>query len=90
VRSTFALVEQPSRAESPAQVWRPAPHLLREACRDGDADGGSVKGFQELDQIPYMHDGMKTLEEVVDFFDKGGIPDKSLDRFWRYRAAWEF
>ena len=30
---------------------------------------------------PYMHDGsMKTLEEVVDFYDKGGLPNKNLDK----------
>jgi cytochrome c peroxidase len=29
---------------------------------------------------PYMHDGsLKTLEEVVDFYDKGGIKNKNLD-----------
>jgi len=29
---------------------------------------------------PYMHDGrFKTLEEVVDFYDKGGLPNKNLD-----------
>ncbi len=29
---------------------------------------------------PYMHDGsLKTLEQVVDFYDKGGIPNKNLD-----------
>lgn len=29
---------------------------------------------------PYMHDGsLKTLEEVVDFYDKGGIANKNLD-----------
>jgi cytochrome c peroxidase len=29
---------------------------------------------------PYMHDGsLKTLEEVVDFYDKGGAPNKNLD-----------
>jgi cytochrome c peroxidase len=29
---------------------------------------------------PYMHDGsLKTLEEVVDFYDKGGTPNKNLD-----------
>jgi cytochrome c peroxidase len=29
---------------------------------------------------PYMHDGrFRTLEEVVDFYDKGGIPNKNLD-----------
>ena len=30
---------------------------------------------------PYMHDGgMKTLDEVVDFYDKGGTPNKNLDK----------
>ena len=29
---------------------------------------------------PYMHDGsLKTLEEVVEFYDKGGIKNKNLD-----------
>jgi cytochrome c peroxidase len=29
---------------------------------------------------PYMHDGsLKTLEEVVDFYDKGGVKNKNLD-----------
>jgi cytochrome c peroxidase len=29
---------------------------------------------------PYMHDGrFQTLDEVVDFYDKGGIPNKNLD-----------
>lgn len=29
---------------------------------------------------PYMHDGsLRTLEEVVDYYDKGGIPNKNLD-----------
>lgn len=28
---------------------------------------------------PYMHDGsLKTLEDVVDYYDKGGIPNKNL------------
>lgn len=30
---------------------------------------------------PYMHDGsLKTLEEVVEHYDKGGIPNPSLDK----------
>jgi cytochrome c peroxidase len=29
---------------------------------------------------PYMHDGsLKTLEEVVDYYDQGGTPNKNLD-----------
>ena len=28
-----------------------------------------------------MHDGsLKTLDEVVDFYDKGGLPNKNLDK----------
>ena len=30
---------------------------------------------------PYMHDGsLKTLEDVVEFYDKGGTPNKNLDQ----------
>ena len=30
---------------------------------------------------PYMHDGsLKTLDEVVEFYNKGGIPNKNLDQ----------
>ena len=30
---------------------------------------------------PYMHDGsLKTLEEVVEFYNKGGIKNKNLDQ----------
>ncbi len=29
---------------------------------------------------PYMHDGsLKTLEEVVEFYNRGGIPNRNLD-----------
>jgi len=29
---------------------------------------------------PYMHDGsLQTLEQVVDFYDKGGVKNKNLD-----------
>ena len=29
---------------------------------------------------PYMHDGsLSTLEEVVDFYDTGGVPNEGLD-----------
>ena len=32
------------------------------------------------DSAPYMHDGsLRTLEEVVDFYDKGGGPNEALD-----------
>ena len=43
--------------------------------QDPDACGRSRK------TAPYMHDGsLKTLEDVVDFYDKGGIPNKNLDK----------
>lgn len=33
---------------------------------------------------PYMHDGsLATLEEVIDFYDKGGIPNKNLHSLMR-------
>lgn len=47
------------------------------------ADFGAFKTptLREIEHtFPYMHDGsLKTLEEVVDFYDKGGIPNKNLD-----------
>ena len=31
-------------------------------------------------RAPYMHDGsLKTLEEVVEFYDRGGIANRNLD-----------
>lgn len=33
---------------------------------------------------PYMHDGsLKTLDEVVEFYDKGGTPNKNLDKIMK-------
>lgn len=47
------------------------------------ADFGAFKTptLREIEHtFPYMHDGsLKTLEEVVDFYDKGGIQNKNLD-----------
>lgn len=38
----------------------------------------SLRGVK--DSWPYMHDGsLKTLEEVVDFYDRGGGPNPALD-----------
>jgi cytochrome c peroxidase len=46
-------------------------------------DWGAFKTptLREIDRTaPYMHDGsLSTLEEVVDFYDKGGKPNKNLD-----------
>jgi cytochrome c peroxidase len=58
--------------------WAPVPIGAK-----ADADLGSFKTptvrNAELTG-PYMHDGsMKTLEEVVEHYDKGGTPNPSLD-----------
>ncbi len=47
-----------------------------------DEDWGAFKTptLRDISRTgPYMHDGrFQTLEEVVDFYDKGGIPNKNL------------
>ena len=49
-----------------------------------EADTGAFKtpGLRDISKrAPYMHDGsMKTLEEVVKFYSKGGTPNPYLDR----------
>lgn len=49
-----------------------------------DKDKGAFKtpGLRDVSKhAPYMHDGsMKTLEEVVRFYSKGGTPNPQLDR----------
>lgn len=59
------------------------PHPGRFAVTKNPADFGAFKTptLREIEHtFPYMHDGsLKTLEEVVDFYDKGGIPNKNLD-----------
>ena len=58
--------------------WAPAPIGAKT-----DADLGSFKTPTVRDielTAPYMHDGsLKTLEEVVEHYDKGGNPNPSLD-----------
>ena len=48
------------------------------------ADRGAFKTptLREIARTaPYMHDGsVKTLEAVVDFYDRGGVPNPGLDR----------
>lgn len=60
-----------------------APHPGRFAVSRKAEDLGAFKTptLREIEHtFPYMHDGsLKTLEEVVDFYDKGGIPNKNLD-----------
>lgn len=62
---------------------KPNPDLGRYAVTKSSADRGAFKTPTLRDiarTAPYMHDGsLKTLEEVVDFYDKGGIPNTNLD-----------
>lgn len=62
---------------------KPDPDAGRYAVTHNPRDWGAFKTptLREIEHTaPYMHDGsLKTLEEVVEFYDKGGIPNKNLD-----------
>jgi cytochrome c peroxidase len=62
---------------------KPDPDVGRFAVTKTPADWGVFKTptLREIANTgPYMHDGsVKTLEEVVDYYDKGGIKNKNLD-----------
>ena len=62
---------------------KPKPDLGRYIVTKDPKDWGAFKTptLREIERTaPYMHDGsLKTLEEVVDFYDKGGRPNKNLD-----------
>lgn len=62
---------------------KPNPDVGRFEVTKDPADWGAFKTptLREVEHTgPYMHDGsLKTLEEVVDFYDKGGVPNKNLD-----------
>jgi cytochrome c peroxidase len=62
---------------------KPNPEPGRYAVTKKAEDFGAFKTptLRDIENtFPYMHDGsLKTLEEVVDFYDKGGIPNKNLD-----------
>lgn len=64
---------------------KPNPDLGRYAITHDEKDWGAFKvpTLREISYTgPYMHDGsLETLEAVVDFYDKGGIPNKNLHRF---------
>jgi cytochrome c peroxidase len=59
------------------------PDEGRYAVTRNPKDWGAFKTptLREIEHTaPYMHDGsLKTLEEVVDFYDKGGQPNKNID-----------
>src|SRR5262249_12917446 len=61
---------------------KPTPDEGRSAITKNPADFGAFKTPTLRDiarTAPYMHDGsLKTLEEVVDYYDKGGIANKNL------------
>jgi cytochrome c peroxidase len=62
---------------------KPNPDAGRALVTYNPADWGAFKTptLREVaNTAPYMHDGsLKTLAEVVDFYDKGGIANKNLD-----------
>jgi len=62
---------------------KPNPDVGRYEVTKDPRDWGAFKTptLREVAQTaPYMHDGsLKTLEEVVEFYDKGGIVNKNLD-----------
>lgn len=62
---------------------KPNPDLGRFEISKDPADWGAFKTptLREVEHTgPYMHDGsLKTLEEVVDYYDKGGTPNRNLD-----------
>lgn len=61
---------------------KPNPDLGRYLITHDEKDWGAFKTptLREVEHTaPYMHDGsLKTLEEVIDYYDKGGIPNKNL------------
>ncbi|GAB4371824.1 MAG: cytochrome c peroxidase [Bryobacter sp.] len=62
---------------------KPTPDEGRYGVTKNPADWGAFKTptLREIARTaPYMHDGsLQTLEEVVDFYDRGGTPNKNLD-----------
>jgi len=61
-------------------AWSQSPHdpgRGRVTGLEGDARRFKTPTLREVARTaPYMHDGsLKTLEEVVDYYDRGGNPD---------------
>lgn len=61
---------------------KPNPDVGRYGITHKDSDWGAFKvpTMREIENTyPYMHDGsMNTLEEVIDYYDRGGNPNKNL------------
>ncbi len=66
---------------------KPEPDVGRYNVMKRPMDWGAFKvpTLREVaNTAPYMHDGsLKTLREVVEFYDRGGAPNRNLDR--RYK-----
>lgn len=64
-----------------------SPDLGRYVITHQERDWGSFKTptLREVEHTPpYMHNGsLKTLEEVIDYYDKGGIKNKNLSLLMR-------
>ncbi len=62
---------------------KPEPDIGRAEISKLKGDTGSFKtaGLRDIARsAPYMHDGsLKTLEEVVEYYDKGGVENPYLD-----------
>ncbi len=62
---------------------KPKPDEGRFVVTKDPKDWGVFKTptLREIEHTaPYMHDGsVKTLDEVVEFYNKGGLPNKNLD-----------
>jgi cytochrome c peroxidase len=62
---------------------KPEPDVGRFAVTRNPKDWGAFKTptLREIEHTaPYMHDGsLKTLDDVAEFYNKGGIPNKNLD-----------
>lgn len=62
---------------------KPTPDVGRYEVTKKDADWGAFKTptLREIARTaPYMHDGsIATLEEVIEYYDRGGTPNKNLD-----------
>ena len=63
---------------------KPEPDLGRYVVTKNEADRGAFKTptIRNVEQTaPYMHDGsLQTLEEVVEWYDKGGHPNPNLSK----------
>ncbi|MGH9628699.1 MAG: cytochrome-c peroxidase, partial [Bryobacteraceae bacterium] len=62
---------------------KPDPDVGRFTVTKNPADWGAFKTptLREIaNTAPYMHDGsLKTLDEVIEYYDKGGNPNRNLD-----------